>query len=82
MLPPQIRKFDIIEQLSDDENGSRLRKVIQHLQINREKYRQRMDEGPDASELKELTAVVSAYDAALNALPDLWETSRRDQLSE
>jgi len=78
MLPPQIRKFDIVEQLGSDEDGSRLREVIQRLQKNREHYKHRMDQGVGSGDLKELAAVVSAYDAALNALPDLWREARQD----
>jgi len=66
MLPPQVRKFDIVEQFSGDADGSRLREVVQRLQQNREAYAHRMN---------------TAYDAALNALPNLWERARRDEVS-
>jgi len=81
MLPPQVRKFDIVGQFSGDADGSHLRAVVQRLQQNREAYKHRIDQGVDADDFKELTAVVSAYDAALNALPNLWERVRREQLS-
>lgn len=81
MLPPQVRKFDIVEQFSGDADGSRLREVVQRLQQNREAYAHRMNRSVDADDQKELTAVISAYDAALNALPNLWERARRDEVS-
>lgn len=81
MLPPQIRKFDIVQQFGIDADGSRLREVVLRLQQNREAYKQRINQGVDPADLEELSAVVSAYDAALNALPNLWERARREQLS-
>ena len=81
MLPPQIRKFDIVQQFGIDADGSRLREVVLRLQQNREAYKQRINQGVEPADLEELSAVVSAYDAALNALPNLWERARREQLS-
>ena len=82
MLPPQDRKFDIVEQFGKDEDGSRLREVVQRLQQNQQEYQQRLAEGIDQGEQKDLTAIISAYDAALNALPELWERVRSEQDSE
>ena len=81
MLPSQIRKFDIVEQFVSDADGSRLREVVLRLQQNREAYKHRIDQGVDSADLQELTSVISAYDAALNALPNLWERARREQIS-
>lgn len=75
MLPPQTRKFDIVEQFSNDADGSRLREVVQQLQHSRQRYVTRMEQGDVGTEL---TAVVSAYDAALEALPGLWQRVRQE----
>ena len=81
MLPPQIRKFDIVEQFVADADGSRLREVREKLAASRSEYKHRLDQGVSPGEFKELTAVISAYDAALGALPNLWERARQDQNS-
>jgi hypothetical protein len=75
MLPPQTRKFDIVEQFSQDADGSRLREVVQHLRHGRQHYVTRIEQGDVGAEL---TAVVSAYDAALQALPGLWQRVRQE----
>ncbi len=80
MLPPQIRKFDIVEQFSSDADGSRLHAVVEQLQQNRAQYKRRIDEGVEPGDADELAAVVSAYDAALNALPGLWERVQQEQV--
>jgi hypothetical protein len=79
MLPTQNQKFDIVEQFSGDEDGSRLREVVQRLEQSQREYQQRLDDGVDEAEKKNLTAIVSAYGAALNALPELWERVRKEQ---
>lgn len=75
MLPPQTRKFDIVERFSDDADGSRLSEVVQQLRHSRQRYVTRMEQG-DVGE--ELTAVIAAYDAALEALPGLWQRVRQE----
>lgn len=79
MLPPQTRKFDIVEQFGTDADGSQLREVVERLRQNRLEFKQRLDQGVGPGEFKELSAVISAYDAALSALPSLWERARQDQ---
>ncbi|OED39455.1 hypothetical protein AB833_15225 [Chromatiales bacterium (ex Bugula neritina AB1)] len=79
MLPPQIRKFDVVEQFVTDADGARLREVIGRLEANRSVFKQRLDQGVDPTEYKELSAVLLAYDSALSALPNLWERARQDQ---
>lgn len=79
MLPPQIRKFDVVEQFVNDADGTRLREVMGRLEASRSVFKQRLDQGVDPVEYKELSAVLSAYDSALGALPNLWERAREDQ---
>jgi hypothetical protein len=70
---------DLIASLGKDADGASLQALTSRLEAVRAQYVSRLDGRADDCQTREIRAVIAAYDAALGALPALWEKARRDR---
>jgi type III secretion system YseE family protein len=69
------RRLEIVEldeRLSNDPDGQVLRKLQDRLIAGKARISQEMDRGVSTAEYTRLSCLAQAYDAGIEALPELW----------